>query len=321
MEFVEGGRSREVSFARAEREVVLAAGAIGSPKTLLLSGVGPADHLRTHGIEVMQDLPGVGQNLQDHFDIDIVYELKGNQSLDKYAKPHMMLLAGLEYKLFNKGPVTSNIAEAGAFWYGDSRSATPDLQFHFLPGAGVEAGIPPVPSGAGCTLNSYFLRPRSRGSVALQSADPVAAPLIDPNYVADPYDLHVSVEGIKLSREIMSQGALGRYIKREHFPGDSVRTQADYEDYARRCGRTGYHPVGTCKMGIDSAAVVDPQLRVGGIEGLRVIDSSVMPRLVSSNTNAPSIMIGEKGADLLLGRSMGSSEVAMRSSQAAGLHS
>ncbi|MNE46227.1 Oxygen-dependent choline dehydrogenase [compost metagenome] len=129
------------------------------------------------------------------------------------------------------------------------------------------------------------------------------------------------MEGIKLSREIMSQGALGRYIKREHFPGDSVRTQADYEDYARRCGRTGYHPVGTCKMGIDSAAVVDPQLRVGGIEGLRVIDSSVMPRLVSSNTNAPSIMIGEKGADLLLGRSMGSSEVAMRSSQAAGLHS
>lgn len=321
VEFVEGSRSREISFARAEREVVLAAGAIGSPKTLLLSGVGPADQLRAHSIEVKQDLPGVGQNLQDHFDIDIVYELKGNESLDKYAKPHMMLLAGLEYKLFNKGPVTSNIAEAGAFWYGDSQSATPDLQFHFLPGAGVEAGIPPVPSGAGCTLNSYFLRPRSRGSVTLHCANPLAAPLIDPNYVADPYDLHVSVEGIKLSREIMSQSALSRYIKREHFPGDSMRTQADYEDYARRCGRTGYHPVGTCKMGIDAAAVVDPQLRVHGIEGLRVVDSSVMPRLVSANTNAPSIMIGEKGADLLLGRAIGTAPAAVRPAQVTGLRS
>jgi len=283
----------------------------------MLSGVGPAEELSRLGIEVKQDLPGVGQNLQDHFDIDIVYELKGTQSLDKYAKPHMMLMAGLEYKLFNKGPVTSNIAEAGAFWYGDSRSSTPDLQFHFLPGAGVEAGIPPVPSGAGCTLNSYFLRPRSRGSVRLRSADPLQSPLIDPNYISDPYDLHVSVEGVKLSREIMAQQSLSRYIKAEHFPGDSVRTQADYEDYARRCGRTGYHPVGTCKMGIDAMAVVDPQLRVRGVQRLRVVDSSVMPRLVSSNTNAPSIMIAEKGADLILGRSLAPSEVQVRAERSA----
>ncbi|TBU74515.1 GMC family oxidoreductase [Phytopseudomonas daroniae] len=304
VEYVQGRTSREIRFARAEREVVVAAGAIGSPKILMLSGVGPADALRAQGIEVMQDLPGVGQNLQDHFDIDIVYELNGACSLDKYAKPHMMLLAGLEYKLFNKGPVTSNIAEGGAFWYGDSQSPTPDLQFHFLPGAGVEAGVPPVPSGSGCTLNSYFLRPLSRGSVTLQSADPLAAPCIDPNYIDDPYDLKMSVEGIRLSREIMSQQALRRYIKAEHFPGSSMRTQADYEDYARRCGRTGYHPVGTCKMGIDALAVVDPALRVRGVRGLRVVDSSIMPRLVSANTNAPSIMIGEKGADLLLGRSL-----------------
>jgi choline dehydrogenase-like flavoprotein len=143
----------------------------------------------------------------------------------------------------------------------------------------------------------------------LRSADPLQPPSIDPNYVSDPYDLHVSVEGIKLSREIMAQNSLSRYLKSEHFPGSSVRTQADYEDYARRCGRTGYHPVGTCKMGVDELAVVDPQLRVHGVQRLRVIDSSVMPRLISANTNAPSIMIAEKGADLLLGRTLTPSEV------------
>ena len=227
------------------------------------------------------------ENLQDHFDIDIVYELNGPYSLDKYAKKHMMLLAGLEYKIFNKGPVTSNIAEGGAFWYSDSSVPTPDLQFHFLPGAGVEAGVPPVPSGSGCTLNSYFLRPKSRGSVTLNSADPADAPVIDPAYIRDPYDLKVAVEGIRQSREIMSQHALSKYIKSEHFPGSAVRTQAQYEEYAQQYGRTGYHPVGTCKMGVDEMSVVDPQLRVRGIEGLRVADSSVMPRIVSSNTNAP----------------------------------
>ncbi|MBV4521208.1 choline dehydrogenase [Pseudomonas sp. SWRI74] len=309
VEYVQGRDSREVRFAQATREVVVAAGAIGSPKILMLSGVGPAQELSRHGIAVHKDLPGVGQNLQDHFDIDIVCELKEPKSLDRYAKPHMTLWAGLEYLLFNKGPVTSNIAEAGAFWYGDSRSQTPDLQFHFLPGAGVEAGIPPVPSGSGCTLNSYFLRPRSRGRVTLNSADPLQAPSIDPAYISDPYDLHVSVEGIKLSREILSQPSLARYIKAEHFPGSRVKTQADYEAYARESGRTGYHPVGTCKMGVDDQSVVDPQLRVYGVAGLRVIDSSVMPRLNSANTNAPSIMIAEKGADLLLGRQLPPSEV------------
>ncbi|NBA94810.1 GMC family oxidoreductase [Pseudomonas sp. R5(2019)] len=309
VEYVQGRDSREVRFAKANREVVVAAGAIGSPKVLMLSGVGPANDLSRLGITVQKDLPGVGQNLQDHFDIDIVCELKQHKSLDKYAKPHMTLMAGLEYMMFNKGPVTSNIAEAGAFWYGDSRSEIPDLQFHFLPGAGVEAGIPPVSSGSGCTLNSYFLRPNSRGQVTLRSSDPLQPPLIDPNYISDPYDLHVSVEGIKLSREILSQSSLSKYIKAEHFPGSRVKTQADYEAYARESGRTGYHPVGTCKMGIDDLSVVDPQLRVYGIEGLRVIDSSVMPRLNSANTNAPSIMIAEKGADLLLGRQLPPSEV------------
>lgn len=301
VEFAPRGERGNVTIARAEREVIVTAGAIGSPKLLMLSGIGRPEDLERVGVKPVHALKGVGQNLQDHFDIDIVYELNGPYSLDKYAKKHMMLLAGLEYKLFNKGPVTSNIAEGGAFWYSDSSVPTPDLQFHFLPGAGVEAGVPPVPSGSGCTLNSYFLRPRSRGSVALHSADPADAPIIDPAYIRDPYDLKVAVEGVRQSREIMSQNALRKYVKCEHFPGGQVRSQSEYEAYAQQYGRTGYHPVGTCKMGVDDQSVVDPQLRVYGIEGLRVADSSVMPRIVSSNTNAPTLMIAEKAADLIRG--------------------
>jgi choline dehydrogenase len=318
VEFAPRGERANVEIARAEREVIVTAGAIGSPKLLMLSGIGRPEDLERAGIKPVHGLSGVGQNLQDHFDIDIVYELNGPYSLDKYAKKHMMLLAGLEYKLFNKGPVTSNIAEGGAFWYSDSSVPTPDLQFHFLPGAGVEAGVPPVPSGSGCTLNSYFLRPHSRGSVTLHSADPADAPVIDPAYIRDPYDLKVAVEGIRQSREIMSQGALRKYIKSEHFPGGKVRSQAEYELYAKQYGRTGYHPVGTCKMGIDEASVVDPQLRVHGIAGLRVADSSVMPRIVSSNTNAPTLMIAEKAADLVRGRVAQPSHVSGRLASTAG---
>ena len=307
----EGGRavgieysrgSGATEFVRAERETIIASGAIGSPKLLMLSGLGPADELRKLGIPVVAELDGVGKNLHDHYDIDIIYDLKGPYSLDKYKQLHWMLWAGLEYKLFNKGPVTSNVVEGGAFWYGDKASTTPDLQFHFLVGAGVEAGIAPVPSGSGCTMNSYFLRPRSRGSVTLRSADPAASPAIDPNYLGDPYDLKVSVEGLKISREIMTQGAFSRFVKCEHLPGPEVKTQAQCEEYARRYGRTSYHPVGTCKMGVDDAAVVDPQLRVRGIAGLRVVDSSIMPMLTSSNTFAPTVMIAEKGAEMILGQ-------------------
>ncbi|SAK50475.1 glucose-methanol-choline (GMC) oxidoreductase [Caballeronia glebae] len=310
VEFADQNARSNVEVARAEREVIVTAGAIGSPKLLMLSGIGRAVDLERVGVKPLHGLNGVGENLQDHFDIDIVYELNGPYSLDKYAKKHLMLLAGLEYKIFNKGPVTSNIAEGGAFWYSDSSVPTPDLQFHFLPGAGVEAGVPPVPSGSGCTLNSYFLRPKSRGSVTLNSADPADAPIIDPAYIRDPYDLKVAVEGIRQSREIMSQHALSKYIKSEHFPGTTMRTQAQYEEYAQQFGRTGYHPVGTCKMGVDEMSVVDPQLRVRGIEGLRVADSSVMPRIVSSNTNAPTLMIAEKAADLIRGRVANHAQVA-----------
>ncbi len=282
-------------------EVILTAGAIGSPKLMLLSGIGPADELRAHGIGVVADLPGVGRNLHDHFGVDIVHELKGAYSLDRYAKPHWKAWAGLEYLLFRNGPVASTIVEGGAFWYAEKDAPTPDLQFHFLVGAGVEEGVPSIPSGSGSTLNSYTLRPRSRGSVTLRSASPADPPIIDPNFLGDPYDLRVSIEGVRLSREIMSQPALGRYVRKEHFPGEGVETDADLEAYVRQYGRTSYHPVGACKMGADEMAVVDSELRVHGIGNLRICNSSVMPRLISSNTNAPTLMIAEKASDMIRG--------------------
>jgi choline dehydrogenase-like flavoprotein len=210
-----------------------------------------------------------------------------------------MLWAGAEYALFRKGPVTSNIVEGGAFWYADRSAQTPDLQFHFLIGVGVEAGVPKIGSGSGVTLNSYTLRPRARGTIRLRSSNPADAPIIDPNFLGDEYDLKTSTEGVRISREIMAQSALGRFIRKEHFPGSQVQSVGELQAYARQYGRTSYHPVGTCRMGLDADAVVDPELRVRGVDRLRICDSSIMPRVISSNTNAATIMIGEKGADLI----------------------
>lgn len=290
--------------ARAEGEVLVTAGAIGTPKLLMLSGVGPADHLRAHGITVVEDVPGVGQNLQDHFGIDIVAELKAHTSLDKYNRLHWAAWAGAQYALFRSGPVTSNVVEGGAFWFADGPGSAPapDLQFHFLAGAGAEAGVPSVRKGrSGITLNSYTLRPKSRGSVTLRSADPRDLPIVDPNFLAEPDDIRVSVEGVKISREIFSQPSLAKHIHEIRFPDASVRTEAEFEAYARQYGRTSYHPVSTCRMGSDGLAVVDASLRVRGLDGIRLCDSSVMPSLVGSNTNAATIMIGEKAADLVRG--------------------
>lgn len=307
---VEAGRASGVEYARkngewrtvrAEHEVIVTAGAIGTPKLMMLSGIGPAEHLRSHGIEVVQDLPGVGENLTDHFGIDIVADLKGPTSLDRYGKPHWMVWAGMQYLAFATGPVTSNVVEGGAFWYSGDTGGVPDLQFHFLAGAGAEAGVPTVPSGSGVTLNSYTTRPKSRGTVRLRSADPAKLPVVDPNFLAEPDDLRVSVEGVRISREIFRQPALGKFIRHEHFPGDEVSTRAELEDYARAFGRTSYHPTCTCRMGVDDMAVLDPQLRVRGVDGLRICDSSAMPSLIGSNTNAPTAMIAEKASDLIRG--------------------
>jgi choline dehydrogenase-like flavoprotein len=294
------GPGRIAETARAEQEVIVASGAVGSPRLLMLSGIGAPAELEAASIKPVHDLPGVGKNLQDHIDVYVISELSGPYSYDRHTRPHRMAWAGLQYLLFGNGPVTSNLAEAGGFAYADKRTRSPDMQFHFLPGAGLEAGVPPL-DGYGCTLNSCHLRPRSRGAVTLRSADPMVPPHIDPNYWAEPYDLEMSLRGFEIAREIMAQPAFRSFVKREHLPGPQTRTRAELEAHARRYGKTDYHPVGTCKMGTDELAVVDPQLRVRGIERLRVADSSIMPRLISSNTNAASIMIGEKASDLIRG--------------------
>lgn len=282
----------------ARAEVILSSGAIGSPRLLMLSGIGPADHLRDLGIEVLFDQPEIGANLQDHLDLFVIAECSGPYTYDRYARPLWSAVAGLQYLLTRRGPVASSLFETGGFWYADEGARSPDIQLHLGLGSGIEAGVAAMPDG-GVTLNSAYLRPRSRGTVRLASADPMAAPLIDPNYWADPHDREMSIKGLKLAQEIMRQDALKGMVRREVLPGPEVRTDQDYIDYACRNAKTDHHPAGTCRMGGDAAAVLDSRLRFRGISGLRVADASVMPRLVSSNTNAPTIMIAEKAADMI----------------------
>lgn len=285
---------------RAEREVLVSSGAIGSPKLLLQSGIGPADQLKSVGVKVLHDLPGVGSNLQDHLDLFVIAECTGDHTYDGVAKLHRTIWAGLEYVLFRTGPVASSLFETGGFWYADPDARSPDIQFHLGLGSGIEAGVERL-KNAGVTLNSAYLHPRSRGTVRLSSSDPAAAPLIDPNYWSDPHDRKMSLEGLKIAREIFQQAALKPYIMAERLPGPKVMTDDELFDYGCANAKTDHHPVGTCKMGNGPESVVGLDLKVHGLEGLRVCDSSVMPRVPSCNTNAPTIMVGEKGADLIRG--------------------
>ncbi|MCO6049665.1 GMC family oxidoreductase N-terminal domain-containing protein [Mesorhizobium sp. RP14(2022)] len=289
-----------VETVRAGREVIVSSGAIGSPKLLMQSGIGPADHLRSVGIDVRHDLSGVGSNLQDHLDLFVISECKGDFTYDGVAKPHRTVWAGLQYLLFRSGPVASSLFETGGFWYADPDARSPDIQFHLGLGSGIEAGVEKL-KNAGVTLNSAYLHPRSRGTVRLSSGDPAAAPLIDPNYFADSHDRAMSLEGLRLAREIMRQPALERFVLAERLPGPSVQSESELFDYACANAKTDHHPVGTCKMGTGEDAVVDLELKVRGLEGLRVCDSSILPRVPSCNTNAPTIMAGEKGADIIRG--------------------
>ncbi|KAA1233256.1 alanine-phosphoribitol ligase [Agrobacterium tumefaciens] len=285
---------------RAEREVLVSSGAIGSPKLLQQSGIGPADHLKSVGVKVLHDLPGVGSNLQDHLDLFVIAECTGDHTYDGVAKLHRTIWAGLEYILFRTGPVASSLFETGGFWYADPDARSPDIQFHLGLGSGIEAGVERL-KNAGVTLNSAYLHPRSRGTVRLSSSDPAAAPLIDPNYWSDPHDRKMSLEGLKIAREIFQQAALKPYIMAERLPGPKVMTDDELFDYGCANAKTDHHPVGTCKMGNGPESVVGLDLKVHGLEGLRVCDSSVIPRVPSCNTNAPTIMVGEKGADLIRG--------------------
>ncbi|MBE9637430.1 GMC family oxidoreductase [Salipiger mangrovisoli] len=300
---IEKGRATGVELVdgtrlTASREVLLSSGAIGSPRLLQLSGIGPADHLQALGMKVVHDQPEIGSNLQDHLDLYCIVELSGPYSYDRYARPQWAAVAGLQYLFGRKGPVASSLFETGGFWYADPSARSPDIQLHLGLGTGIEHGVASMPQG-GITLNSCYLRPRSRGTVRLQSDDPAKAPLIDPNYLADPMDREMTIRGLKLTQEILSQGPLKKFILAERLPGPDVKTDRDYFDFICAHSKTSHHCAGTCRMGADPAAVVDPRLRFNGIDGLRIVDNSIMPTVISSNTNAAAIMIGEKAADMI----------------------
>jgi choline dehydrogenase len=285
------GKIRQFSAA----EIILCGGAINSPQLLMLSGIGPADHLQATGIQVKHDLKGVGQNLQDHLDICTLISSSNHATYDKINQ----VLAGLKYLFGKNGPASSNIAEGGGFIASDlATDERPDIQFHFVPAMLDDHGRHVLP-GRGMTIHACPLRPHSRGEIQLKSADPAESPAIRPNYLQDPRDLELMLEGARLAREIFMQQAFDSSRDGFIFPEESVQSEDEIIDFIRRRAETIYHPVGTCKMGSDSMAVVDSDLRVHGVENLRVIDASIMPELISGNTNAPVIMIAEKCADAI----------------------
>lgn len=294
VEYLEQGLPRQ---ARARREVILSGGAVNSPQLLMLSGIGPADHLNQLGIEVLSDLPGVGQNLQDHLITGVGYHCPKPVSMANASRPDVLL----QYLLTGKGMLQSNGAEGSGFIKVDADAPAPDIQFHFLPAFAYNHMLTPL-EGHGFTLGVTVLRPESRGSITLRSANPTDYAVIQPNYLsdADGKDMRLYVESIKLAREILLAKPFNDYRGAEFLPGYHVQSDDDLRDYVRQQIQTLYHPVGTCKMGVDPMAVVNDRLQVHTIENLRVVDGSIMPVIASGNTNAPIIMIGERAADLIL---------------------
>lgn len=297
--FRQGGNERTL---RARREVILSAGALLSPQLLMLSGIGPGEHLRALGLPVAHDLPGVGRNLHDHVDVVQVVDAPHLTDLFGLSLPGVLnaVKGILEWRRQRTGLLTTNFAEAGGFIRSAPEEAIPDLQLHFVIGKLVDHGRKTV-FGHGYSCHVCLLRPRSRGTLTLHSADPLAAPRIDPNFLADPDDVRRLVRGFQAMRRILEQPALAGHRGRELAASAGARGEAAIEAFIRNHADTIYHPVGTCRMGSDPLAVVDAQLRVRGIEALRVVDASVMPTIVGGNTNAPVIMIGEKAADLIRG--------------------
>jgi choline dehydrogenase len=288
----------------AEAEVILAAGAIGSPQLLMLSGIGPADHLRSHGLEVLADSPGVGANLSDHPVVTAMWLTPKSRGLWEQAGPANMA----RWQLTHSGPLTTNIAESGGFSRSDPALPAPDTQWHALPAPYQDAGLTD-PAIRAMSLLIALVAVGSRGQIRLASSDPRHKPLIDPAYLSDGADIEPLVAGIRMAREFAAARPMSKICAAELAPGGDVRSDAEIRDFIRRDLGTIYHPVGTCAMGGDSklaasrlTSVVDPELRVRGVEGLRVVDASVMPAVPRGNTNAPVIAIAERAADLISGR-------------------
>jgi choline dehydrogenase-like flavoprotein len=310
---VEGGRAVGVRYqqggeertARASREVVLSAGTIGSPAILLRAGIGPADELRALGVPVVRDLRGVGKNLHDHLMVPLRFRATPDTG-HRSTAAHFFGGLAAEY-LFRRGWFGKTFLEGGAFVRSDPSAPRPDLQMHSIPWAYPEPNDdgpedPTISTEHSFTLLPSLIYPKSRGEVRLASPDPFAAPVMDPRYLDDEADVRLLLRGVELSREFARTQPLARFLKSEATPGAAVQSEAEVRAFVRLYAKTVYHPVGTCRMGTGEDAVVDPELRVRGVDGLRVIDASIMPSIPGGNTNAPSIMIGEKGADLLRGR-------------------
>ena len=305
---IDGRRATGVSYryngeticSCAVREVILAAGAINSPQLMQLSGLGPADHLRQHGIVVQADMPGVGANLQDHYNARLVYRINQPWTLnDVVRNPVRGAASVLEYAFRGKGLIGMGAAYVAGFLKSGPEVATPDIQTSLALYSTEKVGQPlhPYP---GVSLVVRILRPQSRGTVLVRSSDPTLAPAIKANLLTAPRDAEALISGLKQVRAIVATDPMAHYVTEEIYPGLGCASDTDWDNYIRAKGGTSFHPVGTCRMGTDERAVVDPRLRVRGIAGLRTADASVMPTIVSGNTNAPAIMIGEKAADMIL---------------------
>jgi choline dehydrogenase-like flavoprotein len=295
-------RGKLVDLRTSGGEAILSGGAVNSPQLLLLSGIGGAAELNALGIPVVVDIPAVGKNLQDHLDITIMHEANDRTPIGIAPSFIPRALAGaLSYALLRKGFLTSNVAEAGGFVKSSHGQKQPNLQFHFLPTLLKDHGRE-LALGYGYTLHVCDLLPKSRGRVGLKSRDPLDDPLIDPGYLSAPEDIQTMISAVKIGRQVLSAPSMAAYSKTELVPGPSVQSDADIVADIRRRAETIYHPVGTCRMGRDPQSVVDPALRVRGVQGLRVVDASVMPTLVAGNTNAPTMMIAERAAELILGK-------------------
>lgn len=295
VEYIQNGRLFEV---RARREVIISAGAFQSPQLLMLSGIGDQAELKRHGIDVVHHLPGVGRNLHDHPDFIFAYKSRDRNLLGVTPVGVWDLLRRIgQYRRERRGMITSNFAEGGGFLKTRPELSDPDIQLHFVV-ALVDDHARTLHTGHGFSCHVCLLHPKSRGTVTLRDANPDSAPLIDPDFLGHPDDMEALVEGYKMTERLMKAKPLGRFITKDLFTAH-VRTDDDIRAILRKRVDTVYHPVGSCKMGVDEMAVVDPSLKVHGVEGLRVADASIMPTITGGNTNAPSIMIGEKAADMI----------------------
>ncbi len=294
-------RGKEPTRIYADREVIVCAGAVQSPQILMLSGIGPADEIRKHGVTCITDVQGVGKNLQDHLDVSVIHEMTTKTSVYSQRKGLRTLGIGLKY-LYNKtGPGADNFLHAGAFLKTREGLDRPDIQLHLVNGIMIEHGKQEIKKD-GFTVHACQLRPDSRGEITLASSDPFDPPAIDPNYLATESDRITMRDALKLTREVCQQNALSALRGPEIMPGQSVQSDNEIDAFIRQNAETIYHPVGTVRMGIHDDAPLDPELKVRGVEGLRVVDASVMPTLIVGNTNEPTIMIAEKAADMILGK-------------------